>query len=159
LTLNPGGAVDPAVGQITRFPLRTNADRPIFATTGSRGVHRPLNVRLRIACSWCGRVRRIVGAEWHFHPRRYSPNVFWPKSAEVMIMTILGGMKLFWGPPVGDSCWLWLNQEITNYTGVLAVRARHHAAGLLFALPGGVTGRHRAFVWTYRGDACGRRDA
>ncbi|MGA8550688.1 MAG: branched-chain amino acid ABC transporter permease, partial [Stellaceae bacterium] len=31
----------------------------------------------------------------------FADYVFWSKSAEVMIMTILGGMGYFWGPPVG----------------------------------------------------------
>src|SRR5262249_17176336 len=30
----------------------------------------------------------------------YADFVFWSKSADVMIMTILGGMSYFWGPPI-----------------------------------------------------------
>jgi branched-chain amino acid transport system permease protein len=65
---------------------------------------------------------------------------YWPKSSEVLIMTILGGMGYFYGPAVGALILLVLNQQITSYTqywpfilGLLLIL-------LLFAFPGGVVG-------------------
>ena len=42
-------------------------------------------------------------------------------------MTILGGMGHFWGPAVGAAALILLNQQITSYTRVLAVRAGHRS--------------------------------
>ena len=52
---------------------------------------------------------------------------YWSKSAEVLIMTILGGIGSFWGPAVGAAVLILLNQQITSYTRVLAVRARRRS--------------------------------
>ena len=46
----------------------------------------------------------------------FADYVYWPKSAEVMIMTILGGIGHFWGPVVGAATLVLLNQETTSYT-------------------------------------------
>ncbi len=70
----------------------------------------------------------------------FADYVYWPKSAEVMIMTILGGMNYFWGPSVGALVLVWLNQEITNYTEYWPFVLGSILLILLFALPGGVLG-------------------
>jgi branched-chain amino acid transport system permease protein len=70
----------------------------------------------------------------------FADYVYWPKSAEVMIMTILGGIDHFWGPPVGAFALVWLNQAITSYTQYWPFTLGVILLFLLFALPGGILG-------------------
>ena len=65
---------------------------------------------------------------------------YWPKSAEVLIMTILGGMGHFWGPAVGALVLLVLNQHITAYTEYWPFVLGTILIVLLFAFPGGIVG-------------------
>jgi branched-chain amino acid transport system permease protein len=66
--------------------------------------------------------------------------VFWSKSADVMIMTILGGMQHFWGPAVGALVLTLLNQQITAYTEYWPFVLGTILVLLLFAFPGGILG-------------------
>ena len=66
--------------------------------------------------------------------------VYWPKSAEVMIMTILGGIDYFWGPVVGAATLVLLNQEITSYTEYWPLALGIILVILLFVFPGGIVG-------------------
>jgi branched-chain amino acid transport system permease protein len=70
----------------------------------------------------------------------FADYVFWSKSAEVMIMTILGGMDYFWGPPVGALAIVWLNQEVTDYTEYWPFVLGTILLVLLFVFPGGIVG-------------------
>ena len=70
----------------------------------------------------------------------FADYVFWSKSAEVMIMTILGGMDYFWGPPIGAFALVWLNQEITDYTQYWPFFLGVILLVLLFGFPGGILG-------------------
>jgi branched-chain amino acid transport system permease protein len=70
----------------------------------------------------------------------FADYVFWSKSAEVMIMAILGGMGYFWGPPVGAFALVWLNQEITDYTQYWPFVLGVILLVLLFVFPGGIVG-------------------
>ncbi len=70
----------------------------------------------------------------------FADYVFWSKSAEVMIMAILGGMGYFWGPPVGAFALVWLNQEITDYTQYWPFVLGIILLVLLFVFPGGIVG-------------------
>jgi branched-chain amino acid transport system permease protein len=70
----------------------------------------------------------------------FADYVFWSKSAEVMIMTILGGMNYFWGPPIGALAIVWLNQEITDYTQYWPFFLGTILLVLLFGFPGGILG-------------------
>jgi branched-chain amino acid transport system permease protein len=65
---------------------------------------------------------------------------YWPKSSEVLIMTILGGMGHFWGPAVGALVLLVLNQQITSYTEYWPFILGTILIVLLFAFPGGIVG-------------------
>jgi branched-chain amino acid transport system permease protein len=65
---------------------------------------------------------------------------YWPKSSEVLIMTILGGMSHFWGPAVGALVLLVLNQQITSYTEYWPFILGTILIVLLFAFPGGIVG-------------------
>jgi branched-chain amino acid transport system permease protein len=66
--------------------------------------------------------------------------VFWSKSAEVMIMAILGGINFFWGPPVGAFALVWLDQQITDYTQYWPFVLGVILLVLLFVFPGGIVG-------------------
>ena len=66
--------------------------------------------------------------------------LYWPKSAEVLIMTILGGMNHFWGPSVGTGLLVLLNQQITSYTEYWPLVLGAILLVLLFVFPGGLVG-------------------
>ena len=65
---------------------------------------------------------------------------YWPKSAEVLIMTILGGIHSFWGPSVGAAILILLNQYIVSYTEYWPFVLGTILLVLLFGFPGGVVG-------------------
>ena len=126
ITLSPFGRV--------LTVIRDNPERAQFI-----GV----NVRLYelAAFAVAGSFAGLAGALFGIFNRGVFPDfVFWTKSAEPLIMTILGGMAHFWGPAVGAAALIILNQQITSYTeywpfvlgGVLIV--------LLFVFPGGIVG-------------------
>ena len=66
--------------------------------------------------------------------------IYWTKSAEVLIMTLLGGMGAFYGPAVGALVLLWLNQQIVSYTEYWPLILGSILVVLLFAFPGGLAG-------------------
>jgi branched-chain amino acid transport system permease protein len=80
---------------------------------------------------------------------------YWSKSAEVLIMVILGGMGQFWGPLVGAFTLTALNQQITNYTEYWPMALGLILIVLLYAFPTGLLGTIVAFVGGLRR----RRDA
>ena len=71
---------------------------------------------------------------------------YWPKSAEVLIMTILGGIHNFWGPAVGAAIIILLNQYIVSYTEYWPFVLGLILLVLLFAFPGGVVGAVHALA-------------
>lgn len=82
----------------------------------------------------------------------FADYVYWPKSAEVMIMTILGGIDHFWGPVVGAATLTLLNQETTSYTEYWPFVLGTILLVLLFAFPGGIVGGlTSATAWLRRG--------
>ena len=85
--------------------------------------------------------------------------MFWPKSAEVLIMTILGGMNHFWGPVVGTVLMVVLNQQITSYTEYWPLVLGTILLVLLFAFPGGLMGALEAGTKRLRGQKTGGGDA
>lgn len=128
--------------------IRDNPERAQFI-----GV----NVRLYELAAFvvAGSFAGLSGALFGIFNRGVFPDfAFWTKSAEPLIMTILGGMAHFWGPAVGAAALIILNQQITSYTeywpfvlgGVLIV--------LLFAFPGGIVGTLAKLL-----DRVRRRDA
>jgi len=121
--------------------IRDNPERAAFI-----GV----NVRLYQLAAFivAGSFAGLAGALYGIFSRGvFADYVFWSKSAEVMIMTILGGMDYFWGPPVGALALVWLNQEITDYTEYWPFVLGTILLVLLFAFPGGILGGLDA-LWT-----------
>ncbi|MCW5729337.1 MAG: branched-chain amino acid ABC transporter permease [Alphaproteobacteria bacterium] len=83
----------------------------------------------------------LAGALFGIFNRGVFPDfAYWTKSAEVLIMTILGGMGHFWGPAVGAMVLTLLNQQITSYTEYWPLILGSILVVLLFAFPGGIVG-------------------
>jgi branched-chain amino acid transport system permease protein len=83
----------------------------------------------------------IAGALFGIFNRGVFPDfAYWSKSAEVLIMTLLGGMGHFWGPAVGAAAILWLHQQITAYTQFWPFILGTILIVLLFTFPGGLVG-------------------
>jgi branched-chain amino acid transport system permease protein len=83
----------------------------------------------------------VAGALFGIFNRGVFPDLaYWSKSAEVLIMAILGGMGHFWGPAVGAAALLWLHQQITAYTQYWPFVLGVILIVLLFAFPGGIVG-------------------
>lgn len=83
----------------------------------------------------------VAGALFGIFNRGVFPDfAYWSKSAEVLIMVILGGMGHFWGPAVGAAALLWLHQQITAYTQFWPFILGTILIVLLFAFPGGIVG-------------------
>ncbi len=66
--------------------------------------------------------------------------LYWPMSAEVLIMAILGGMYCFFGPLVGAAVILYLRMLVTSYTQYWPLIMGTILALLLFFFPGGILG-------------------
>ena len=130
-----------ALRQITRSPfgrmlttIRGNPERAAFIGINVRAYE-------LAAFSVAGGFAGFAGALYAIFNRGvFADYVFWSKSAEVMIMTILGGINYFWGPPVGAFALVWLNQEITSYTQYWPFVLGVVLLVLLFAFPGGIVG-------------------
>ena len=141
LTLTLAAVCIAAMAQITRSPfgrmltaIRDNRERAAFIGLNVRAYELTVFV---VAGGFAG----FSGALYGIFTRGVFPDyVFWTQSAQVMIMTILGGMDFFWGPPVGALVLDWLNQEITNYTQYWPFVLGTILLVLLFAMPGGVLG-------------------
>lgn len=65
---------------------------------------------------------------------------YWPVSAEVLIMTLLGGIYSFFGPMVGAAVLLYLRLEVTSYTMYWPFILGTILVLLLFFFPGGILG-------------------
>ena len=130
-----------AVWKITRSPfgrmlttIRDNPERAAFIGINVRAYELAAFV---VAGCFAGFAGALFGI---FNRGVFADYVFWSKSAEVMIMTILGGMNYFWGPPVGAFALVWLNQEITSYTEYWPFVLGTILLVLLYAFPGGIVG-------------------
>jgi len=102
-----------------------------------------INVRLYqlSAFATAGFFAGLAGALFGIFNRGVFPDfAYWTKSAEVLIMTILGGMGHFWGPAVGAMVLTLLNQEITSYTQYWPLILGTILIVLLFGFRGGIVG-------------------
>lgn len=121
--------------------IRDNPERAAFIG---------INVRAYQLASFvvAGAFAGFAGALYGIFSRGvFADYVFWSKSAEVIIMAILGGMDFFWGPPVGAFALVWLNQWITDWTQYWPFVLGSILLVLLFAFPGGIVGGIYA-LWT-----------
>ncbi len=114
--------------------IRDNPERAAFLGT---------NVRLYRLAAFvvAGGLAGFAGALYGIFSRGvFADYVFWSKSAEILIMTILGGIGYFWGPPVGAAALVWLNQVVTDYTQYWSFVLGAILLVLLFGFPGGIVG-------------------
>ncbi len=130
-----------ALHRIVRSPfgrmlttIRDNPERASFIGIDVRAYQLAAFV---VAGAFAGLAGALYGI---FSRGVFADYVFWSKSAEVIIMTILGGMDYFWGPPVGAMALVWLNQEITDYTQYWPFVLGSLLLVLLFVFPGGIVG-------------------
>ena len=114
--------------------IRENPERAEFI-----GVHvrRYELVAFVIAGAFAGLAGGLFGI---FNRGVFPDFAYWPKSSEVLIMTILGGMGHFYGPAVGALVLLVLNQQITSYTQYWPFILGSILIVLLFVFPGGIVG-------------------
>jgi branched-chain amino acid transport system permease protein len=120
--------------------IRENAERAEFI-----GV----NVRRweLLAFVIAGAFGGLAGGLFGIFNRGVFPDfAYWPKSSEVLIMTILGGIGYFYGPAIGALVLLVLNQQITSYTEYWPFILGTILIVLLFAFPGGIVGALDAAV-------------
>jgi branched-chain amino acid transport system permease protein len=114
--------------------IRENPERAAFIGINVRAYNL---AAFTIAGGFAGIAGALFGI---FNRGVFADFVYWTKSAEVMIMTILGGIGHFWGPVVGAATLVWLNQEITSYTEYWSFVLGAILLVLLFAFPGGIVG-------------------
>jgi len=114
--------------------IRDNPERAAFIGINVRAYQLAAFV---VAGTFAGFAGALYGI---FSRGVFADYVFWSKSAEVMIMTLLGGMDYFWGPPVGALALVWLNQQITDYTEYWPFVLGAILLILLFGFPGGIVG-------------------
>ncbi|MGH7299557.1 MAG: branched-chain amino acid ABC transporter permease [Candidatus Rokuibacteriota bacterium] len=102
-----------------------------------------------VAFALAGCFAGLAGGLFGIFNRGVFPDfAYWTKSAEVLIMTLLGGMGTFYGPAVGALALLWLNQQIVSVTEYWPLILGSILVILLFVFPGGLAGalgalRHR----------------
>jgi len=114
--------------------IRENPERAEFIGVN---VRRYELVAFVIAGAFAGLSGGLFGI---FNRGVFPDFAYWPKSSEVLIMTILGGMGYFYGPAVGALVLLVLNQQITSYTEYWPAVLGTILVVLLFVFPGGIVG-------------------
>jgi branched-chain amino acid transport system permease protein len=118
-----------------------------------------INVRFYrlVVFSLAGGFAGLAGGLFGLFNRGVFPDFcYWPKSAEVLIMTILGGIHTFWGPSAGAAILILLNQYIVSYTEYWPLVLGTILLVLLFAFPGGVMGALASLLRAVR-SAAGER--
>jgi branched-chain amino acid transport system permease protein len=114
--------------------IRENAERAEFIGVNVRRYELAAFV---IAGAFAGLAGGLFGI---FNRGVFPDFVYWTKSSEVLIMTLLGGMGTFYGPAVGALALLLLNQQITSYTEYWPFVLGSILVILLFVFPGGLAG-------------------
>jgi branched-chain amino acid transport system permease protein len=95
----------------------------------------------------------IAGALFGIFNHSIFPDMlFWPASAEVLIMTLLGGMYSFFGPAVGAAVLLYLRMQVASYTEYWPLILGIIMALILFFFPGGIVGFLKSQLPRLRGN-------
>jgi branched-chain amino acid transport system permease protein len=114
--------------------IRENPERTEFI-----GIH--VKLFQLIAFMISGVFAAIAGALFGIFNHSVFPDIlFWPASAEVLIMTLLGGIYNFFGPVVGAALLLFVRMQVTSYTEHWPLILGFTLALLLFFFPGGILG-------------------
>jgi branched-chain amino acid transport system permease protein len=116
----------------TLLAIRENAERAEFV-----GVHVKRMQLLAFVIS--GGVSGLAGALFALFSRGAFPDyAFWTKSAEVLLMTLLGGPFVFLGPALGAGILIVLNSVVTSFTEYWPVVLGVILLALIYVFPGGV---------------------
>ncbi len=102
-----------------------------------------INVKLfqLIAFMVSGFFAAIAGALFGIFNHSIFPDfIFWSQGAEVLIMSLLGGIYNFFGPVVGAAVLLYLRMQVTSYTQYWPIILGTILALILFFFPGGIVG-------------------
>ncbi len=117
----------------TLLAVRENAERAEFV-----GIH-VRRVQLA-AFVISGGVSGLAGALFSLFSRGAFPDyAYWTKSAEVLLMTLLGGPYVFLGPALGAAILIALNSIVTSFTEYWPVVLGAVLLMLIYVFPGGVT--------------------
>ena len=114
--------------------IRENPERAEFVGINVRRYQLAAFVIAGAFAGWAGALFGL------FNRGVFPDFAYWSKSAEVLIMAILGGMGHFWGPAVGAATLILLNQQITSYTTYWPFILGTILIVLLFVFPGGIVG-------------------
>lgn len=122
----------------TLLAIRENAERAEFV-----GIHVR---RMQLAAFVIsGGVSGLAGALFSLFSRGAFPDyAFWTKSAEVLLMTLLGGPHAFLGPALGAGILIVLNSVVTSFTEYWPVVLGVILLALIYVFPGGVMRLFRA---------------
>jgi branched-chain amino acid transport system permease protein len=114
--------------------IRENPERTEFI-----GIH--VKFFQLIAFILSGAFSAIAGALFAILNHSIFPDLlYWPQSAEVLIMSLLGGIYSFFGPFVGAALILYLRMIVTSYTQYWPLIMGTILALILFFFPGGIVG-------------------
>jgi branched-chain amino acid transport system permease protein len=114
--------------------IRENPERAEFVGIN---VRRYQLVAFVVAGAFAGWAGALFGI---FNRGVFPDFAHWSKSAEVLIMAILGGIGHFWGPAVGAAILILLNQQINAYTQYWPLILGVILIVLVFVFPSGVFG-------------------
>ena len=117
LSRSCGGSSSSPFGRILTA-IRENPERAEFVGINVRRYQLAAFVVAGAFAGWAGALFGI------FNRGVFPDFAYWSKSAEVLIMVILGGMGHFWGPAVGAATLILLNQQITCLHAILAAHPR-----------------------------------
>ena len=143
LLFHPGG------GRLSLYLLRRVVNSPFgrILTTirenPERTVFIGINVKFFQLISFMisGFFAGIAGALFGIFNHSIFPDfIFWPQSAEVLIMSLLGGIYNFFGPLVGAAVLLYLRMQVTSFTQYWPLILGTILALILFFFPGGSSG-------------------
>jgi branched-chain amino acid transport system permease protein len=114
--------------------IRENRARITFVGGDVRGL------RLRVFVL-AGTIAGLAGALYAPFQGFVSPEiVYWTKSGEILLATVLGGMFSFWGPPVGAGVMLTLKDVLLTYTERWKLFLGLALLLIVLFLPGGLVG-------------------
>lgn len=110
---------------------------------GQRASYLGINVKLYqwTAFVVAGAFTGLAGGLYAFMERSISPElIYWTKSAEPVLMTIIGGIYSFIGPAVGAVIYILLNSYLVVWTENWSLVLGLVLLTLVLLLPGGVVG-------------------
>jgi branched-chain amino acid transport system permease protein len=114
--------------------VRENPERAEFVGVNVRRYQLAAFVVAGAFAGWAGALFGI------FNRGVFPDFAHWSKSAEVLIMAILGGIGHFWGPVVGAAILVLLDQHIDAYTQYWPSVLGSILIVLVFVFPSGVLG-------------------